>query len=351
MGTPRTIMAETITEANAAFVDEDYETALELYAQCINECPTPDAYVNRSNTNIKLGNFEEAVQDADAALAMDDKFVKGYLRKGIAYFETDSFEPAMEAFKKGLAVEPENSGLKTWVRKCEAEIKFTEPNDGAAPPMPTPSGAPAEAIMQTMGDKCRYEWYQNTTHVIVTVFAKNRTEEHTQLELQEGEISYCVKFDDDSEFKLCTPLFDLVVPEESTERVVQPKIELKLRKKNDVKWEAFHRAEGAPMRPMHHVLEQKTVSAYSSKKDWDAIEAESKEIIAQDKPEGEAALNALFQDIYGKADEDTRRAMNKSFQTSGGTVLSTNWGEVGTKDYEEEGIKGPDGMEWRKHGE
>lgn len=29
-----------------------------------------------------------------------------------------------------------------------------------------------------------------------------------------------------------------------------------------------------------------------------------------------------------QADEDTRRAMVKSFQTSGGTVLSTNWDEV-----------------------
>ena len=41
--------------------------------------------------------------------------------------------------------------------------------------------------------------------------------------------------------------------------------------------------------------------------------------------------------------------MNKSFQTSGGTVLSTNWGEVKEKDYEEE-KSAPDGQEWKKWG-
>ena len=52
------------------------------------------------------------------------------------------------------------------------------------------------------------------------------------------------------------------------------------------------------------------------------------------------------------SDEETRRAMNKSFQTSGGTVLSTNWGEVKSKDYEKEKedgtLKPPEGQEMMK---
>ena len=49
------------------------------------------------------------------------------------------------------------------------------------------------------------------------------------------------------------------------------------------------------------------------------------------EPTGEAAINALFQKIYADANEDTRRAMMKSFIESNGTVLSTNWDEVGEK--------------------
>lgn len=50
-----------------------------------------------------------------------------------------------------------------------------------------------------------------------------------------------------------------------------------------------------------------------------------------------------------KADENTRKAMIKSFQTSGGTVLSTNWNEVKEKDYEnKDRPEPPKGQEWRK---
>jgi len=87
-------------------------------------------------------------------------------------------------------------------------------------------------------------------------------------------------------------------------------------------------------------------SSSKVKKSWDKVEndvvAESK----AEKPEGEAALQDLFQTLYRDASDETKRAMNKSFQESGGTVLSTNWDEIGSKKTE---IQPPEGMEAKSY--
>ena len=77
------------------------------------------------------------------------------------------------------------------------------------------------------------------------------------------------------------------------------------------------------------------------------MDQECEEELAGDKPEGDEALNGLFKQIYGNATPETRRAMVKSFQTSGGTVLSTNWNDVSKADYEgKDRPDAPTGQQW-----
>jgi len=94
---------------------------------------------------------------------------------------------------------------------------------------------------------------------------------------------------------------------------------------------------------------KKLRAPYSTKKDynWEEIETTVKKEEENEKPEGEAALQHLFQKIYGGADEKVRMAMNKSYQTSGGTVLSTDWEDVSKQDYTKNRTA-PQGQEFRK---
>ena len=80
-----------------------------------------------------------------------------------------------------------------------------------------------------------------------------------------------------------------------------------------------------------------------STKNWDKIVKDFEE---EEEKNGEKDVNDLFKKIYSDADDNTRKAMIKSFSESGGTVLSTNRKEVGK---EKVPIKPPDGLEFRKY--
>lgn len=86
-----------------------------------------------------------------------------------------------------------------------------------------------------------------------------------------------------------------------------------------------------------------SASSVRKPKDWNKIVSD----IDKDPEQkgGDQALNELFQQIYANADEDTKRAMMKSYVESNGTCLSTNWSEIGTKTVE---TKPPEGMVAKK---
>lgn len=81
----------------------------------------------------------------------------------------------------------------------------------------------------------------------------------------------------------------------------------------------------------------------SSKYDkWDKL---AKEVDKEDEEE-DGGVDKLFKKIYKDANDDVRRAMVKSFTESQGTVLSTNWGEVGKQQVE---MKPPEDSEFKKY--
>ena len=180
---------------------------------------------------------------------------------------------------------------------------------------------------------CRHQWYQTQSHTYVEVFAKNLTADRVSVTIERRRVEIRTKErgeSEESDYELLIDLSDDIDPDSSRFTILSTKIEVKLKKSAIGRNWATLEVGGKPIGE-----EEETRRQYptSSKKaiDWSKVEADAKMDEDNEMEEGDAAVQKLFQKIYADADEDTRRAMNKSFQESRGTCLSTNWSEVGSK--------------------
>ncbi|XP_022824211.1 protein SGT1 homolog [Spodoptera litura] len=199
--------------------------------------------------------------------------------------------------------------------------------------------------------KIKHDWYQTESQVVITILVKNAPKDKVKVDYGERSLSLSSAIpDSDSEYSLELDLAHEVVPNLCTHVVTPSKIEVKLRKKEGLRWTQL---DGDRADDHVKAIPQAVIDASGPvqqppklfKKDWDKIEKDIKKMEEEEKPEGDAALNALFQKIYGEGSDEVRRAMNKSFVESGGTVLSTNWNQVGRDKVE---MKPPDGVEFKK---
>ncbi|KAJ7514261.1 hypothetical protein O6H91_23G035600 [Diphasiastrum complanatum] len=352
---------------NELFVLEDYEEALECYSQAIALEPSkPSLYISRASAHSKLENWTDAVSDANKAIELEPSLPKAYLRKGIACFTLEEYETARTAFLAGASQDPVGNTFKSWIQKCDAKLKGSDVSleqnltasrpekDDAHTPTPTPTPTPMTVVsvsQQSVQPKFRHEWYQAQTHVVITIFAKGIKNDDVKIDFGEQMLSVIIQAHDGEPYILQLRLYGKVKASECSYKVLSTKIEVRLVKAELINWKGLEFDKRQDVQRHSGIIEAavpQTRYPSSSKKastDWDKFEAEVKKEEKDEKLEGDAALNKLFREIYQNADEDTRRAMNKSFVESSGTVLSTNWKEVGTKHVEG---SAPKGMEMRK---
>lgn len=213
------------------------------------------------------------------------------------------------------------------------------------------SNAGAAVEFARKSPKIKHDWYQTESHVIITILAKNTKQDGVKVEFGEEALNVSAQLLDGSDYNLSVNLSYAVIPGQSTFKVTASKIEVKLKKRDGLRWAALERDPTAS-KIMQFMPEAalsvgppKYPSSAPKATDWDRVVGDITKQEGDENPEGDAALNALFQKIYSQGSDEVKRAMNKSFQESGGTVLSTNWKEVAR---ERVGVKAPDGMEWHK---
>ncbi|THH19731.1 hypothetical protein EW146_g1482 [Bondarzewia mesenterica] len=215
----------------------------------------------------------------------------------------------------------------------------------------------------------RHEFYETDEKLILTVFDRGSDPAQVNVKFEPRAvilfdvpppvpakpISAQVVYENGDKKLELQPLKGQIDPERSNFAVGKVKVEIRLVKAVQGRWGALIGDAPDPLSSFPSTSSPEPKPSGSTlaqaRKNWDKVttnilESEKEKSTSEDpNVGGDSTVNKFFQDLFSNADEDTRRAMLKSFQESGGTTLSTNWAEVSKAPVE---VKPPQGSEWKK---
>jgi len=346
---------ELFSKGNASFVNEDYEEALEFYKQALNiDATDSEIYSNLAQTYLKLKKYQDARDNASKSLELNPENSKALLRKGIACYYLKDYEIALENFNKGHSLKPGDKTFDTWIAKCQPFIKEKPVCNKSSPPNST--NLQTNEVSSTnsldfmpISPKTKYDWYQTETDLIISILIKNIPDENVSVTADKNNVSITIK-QSTSDYSLELELAHEINPDQIFVKAFKSKVEIKLKKCIGIRWEKLEKDHNTQALKIIDTVSNPTevVKHYPSsslnKTNWDKVVKDVEEEEKIDNKEGDAALNSLFQQIYADGSDEVKKAMNKSFQESGGTVLSTNWNEIAAGKVD---VKPPDGMEYK----
>ncbi|EAR85333.2 SGS domain protein (macronuclear) [Tetrahymena thermophila SB210] len=388
--------SEDFIRGSTALSVGDYDQAVALLTQSLVANQSYDALVQKARALTELNNLESALADSTSAIALDGARPEAYFVKGTALFRKGDIKGAQAELQH--AFERSSSSLqnvvKRWLNKCEAELSNKD-FKGSVPVSASStnttntttttttttntttsntteevkhSDKPKVADILSGTGKIAYTWYQTTKSVGIEINHSLQRKEDLKTIFEAKKVDISFPIGNGSDYDLTLDLFDEIVPETVKVTVHLSKIEIVMEKKKpDQSWKSLNgtvkfeeiptaKTETNQTEAKKVVVQAANPPSYPTsslkKKNWDKIDMEIEEDMKKNKSEyliSDDPMKGIFKQIYDASDENTKRAMMKSYLTSGGTVLSTNWDEVKDKDYEgKDRPEAPKGQEWRK---
>ena len=191
----------------------------------------------------------------------------------------------------------------------------------------------------------RHEFYETDEKLTLSIFDRGADPAAVSIEFLPRKFTYT---HGDKTLTL-EPLKGQIDPAASDYTVGKVKVEIRLVKMVHGRWGGLIGESPDPL--ANSAAPPAPATRPAPRKNWEGITTNilgsEKEKSMEEDPNvgGDSTLNGFFQKIFADADEDTKRAMMKSYQESGGTTLSTNWDEVRK---ERVTVKPPQGQEWKK---
>eukprot|EP00796_Vickermania_ingenoplastis_P011822 gene11822-8132_t len=209
-----------------------------------------------------------------------------------------------------------------------------------------------------MSATVRFEWFQTPTSISLVFFVKDRTQDDLHLEASATALEIIISLrglsaESGKEYQYSVSPVFAPLKTAAPKVVIKPmKIEITLEKETAFHWPSLEgsgdgvipapaAASTIPAAVLQPTAGKDLPYPNSKGRDWSSFDLKDED----EKPEGEAALQNLFQQIYGNGTDEQRKAMIKSFTESCGTVLSTNWEDVGSRQVT---VEPPTGMEAKK---
>jgi len=367
---------ECLMEGDSLYIEEEYEKSIDLYNEglFVMTGEGKDSSQNKvqfllyshlCSAYLKLGNFEKGSLYGNRGLRVLEQYPNLKLEINSACVES-----LYQKLQKKNVVSSKDPKVEDQMGTNEENFEGLIVEEVETPKI-IPTVMP-KSNKKALPSMPKYQYYQNEKFMTIAILESSVEPSNLSVKFFPKKLSVQLTKEGHTFTVIYGNLFETVIVDKCKVKYMDEKVLIKLKKKDKHDWhelfgtgdeedesakdiveektskdnsDASPAVEGSTMEIKETSKENKP-SPYASNKDWNAIERDLKKKEATEKPEGEEALNKLFKDIYGRSNEETRRAMIKSFQTSGGTVLSTNWNEVKDVDYEKE-RQAPKGMEWK----